>query len=268
MVPEAYLCEMSSLTLGPRVASGNHSLIHQGVYKDQTVAVKLLQVGTCRDATKLERQFIQEVHCLSQLQHHPNIVHFVAASWKPPLCCVVMEYIPGGSLRAFLHQNEPGSLPMKTTLSMALDVARAMEYLHSKGTVHRDLKSENLVLTEDLHLKLIDFGTGCLETDCDGDAAGTCRWMAPEMVAHKPCSKKVDVYSFGILLWELVTGLLPFQDLTPAQVAYAVVNKDLRPTVPCDCPLALRRLMKQCWIANPEERPVFSQIVETLEGLK
>lgn len=270
-VPEAYACDMSCLFLGQKFASGNHTRLYQGIYKDQDVAVKLLRLDCCEDATiaaKLERQFMQEVHCLSQL-HHPSIVKFMAASWKPPVCCLIMEYVPGGSLRAFLHRNESGSLPMKTVLSMALDVAMGMEYLHSQGVVHRDLKSENLVLTEDLHLKLTDFGVGCLETECDSRSAdtGTYRWMAPEMISHKHYSKKVDVYSFGVVLWELVTGEVPFQDMTPVQVAYAVVNKNARPPIPEDCPMALRHLMEHCWNSNPERRPNFYQIVQTLDDL-
>lgn len=271
-VPEAYACDMSALFLGHKFASGNHTRLYQGIYKDQDVAVKLLRLDSCEDAdiaAKLERQFMQEVHCLSQL-HHPNIVKFMAASWKPPVCCLIMEYVPGGSLRAFLHRNESGSLPMKTVVSMALDVANGMEYLHSQHVVHRDLKSENLVLTEDLHLKLTDFGVGCLETECDIRSAdtGTYRWMAPEMISHKHYSKEVDVYSFGIVLWELVTGLLPFEDMTPVQVAYAVVNKNLRPTIPDDCPAPLRLLMEHCWMANPDRRPNFYQIVQTLEDFE
>lgn len=271
-VPEQFVCDMSALFLGQKFASGNHSRLYQGVYNDQDVAVKLLRLDSCEDsaiATRLERQFMQEVHCLSQL-HHPNIVQFVAASWKPPVCCLIMEYVPGGSLRAFLRKYEPGSIPVKTIISMALDVALGMEYLHSQGIVHRDLKSENLVLTDNLHLKLTDFGVGCLETECDLRSAdtGTYRWMAPEMISHKHYSKKVDVYSFGIVLWELVTGLLPFQNMTPVQVAYAVVNKNMRPPTPDDCPLPLRNLMEQCWNSSPEQRPCFYQIVQTLEDLE
>jgi serine/threonine protein kinase len=130
-------------------------------------------------------------------------------------------------LRAYLHKSENGPIPTETIVCMALDVACGMEYLHSQGVVHRDLKSENLVLTEDLHVKLTDFGVGCLETECDAriDDTGTYRWMAPEMISHKHYSKKVDVYSFGVVLWELVTGQLPFEEMTPVQVAYAVVHK-------------------------------------------
>jgi len=197
-------------------------------------------------------------------------VQFVAASWKPPVCCLIMEYVPGGSLRAFLRKHDSGSIPLKTTVSMALDVALGMEYLHSQGVVHRDLKSENLVLTDNFRLKLTDFGIGCLETECELRSAdtGTYRWMAPEMITDKQYSKKVDVYSFGIVLWELATGLLPYQNMTPVQVAYAVVNKNLRPPLPDGCPLALRNLMEQCWNSCPERRPTFYEIVRTLEDLE
>lgn len=271
-VPEQYACDLSALFLGQKFASGKHSRLYQGVYNDEDVAVKFLRLDLCEDstiATRLERQFMQEVHCLSQL-HHPNIVQFVAASWKPPVCCLIMEYVPGGSLRAFLRKCDSGSIPLKTTLSMALDIALGMEYLHSQGVVHRDLKSENLVLTDDFHLKLTDFGIGCLETECELRSAdtGTYRWMAPEMITDKRYSKKVDVYSFGIVLWELVTGKLPFENMTPVQVAYAVVNKNLRPPLPDDCPSALRNLMEQCWNSSPERRPNFYQIVQTLEDLE
>jgi len=197
-------------------------------------------------------------------------LQFVAASWKPPVCCTIMEYVPSGSLRAYLHKSENGPIPTETIVCMALDVACGMEYLHSQGVVHRDLKSENLVLTEDLHVKLTDFGVGCLETECDAriDDTGTYRWMAPEMISHKHYSKKVDVYSFGVVLWELVTGQLPFEEMTPVQVAYAVVHKNARPKIPQHCPAPLRQLMQDCWASNPQKRPNFFQIVQTLENFK
>jgi len=109
---------------------------------------------------------------------------------------------------ACLHKKRDCINFFNPVVTMALDVAQGLEYLHSWGVVHRDLKSENLVLTSDLHVKLTEFGVGCLETECDFQIhdTGTYGWMAPEMINHKHYSKKVDVYSFGVVLWELVTG--------------------------------------------------------------
>ncbi|KAJ7549108.1 hypothetical protein O6H91_07G040200 [Diphasiastrum complanatum] len=227
-VAESWMVDMSELFLGHRFASGAYSRLYHGIYKGQEVAVKLLrQPDKVKEiAQRLDRQFIQEVTLLSRL-HHQNVVRFVAACRKPPVCCVITEYLPNGSLRAFLHKNEAHSLPLKIILGMSLDIARGMEYVHSQGVIHRDLKSENLCLEKDLCIKITDFGVACLATECNNLAKdiGTYRWMAPEMISHKPYSRKVDVYSFGIILWELNTGLIPFEEMSAVQAAFAVVDK-------------------------------------------
>lgn len=155
------------------------------------------------------------------------MAQFVAACRKPPVYCVITEYLSEGSLRAYLHKLERKSLPLQKLLSIALDIARGMEYIHSQGVIHRDLKPENVLIDQDSHLKVADFGVACDEAYCDSlaDDPGTYRWMAPEMIKHKSYGRKVDVYSFGLILWEMVAGTIPYEDMNPIQAAFAVVNK-------------------------------------------
>ncbi|KAL0356061.1 UNVERIFIED_CONTAM: Serine/threonine/tyrosine-protein kinase HT1 [Sesamum radiatum] len=289
---EEWSADMSQLYIGNKFASGRHR-IYRGVYKQRDVAIKLIsQPEEDGDlAALLEKQFTSEVALLFRLRH-PNIISilvsascFVCVIFYPfdvssvvldtvringrrvPFI-IITEYYPGGSLRKYLHQQEPYSLPLNLVLKLALDIARGMQYLHAQGILHRDLKSENLLLDEDMCVKVADFGISCLESQC-GSAkgfTGTYRWMAPEMIKEKHHTKKVDVYSFGIVLWELLTALTPFDDMTPEQAAFAVCQKNARPPLPTSCPAAFRNLIHRCWSSNPVKRPQFDEIVIILEG--
>lgn len=221
------------------------------------------------------------------------MLQFVAACKKAPVFCIITEYLSGGSLRNYLNLQEPYSLCLELVLKLALDIAHGMNYLHSQGILHRDLKSDNLLLGEDMQIKVADFGISCLENHSGSPKGftGTYRWMAPEMINEKQHTKKVDVYSFAIVLWELLTALTPFHDMTPLQAAFAVSQKvqmiflrcsffiifesasnkyififlkNARPPLPANCPMALSQLMTQCWSSNPNKRPHFEEIVSIL----
>ncbi|KAL8118317.1 serine/threonine/tyrosine-protein kinase HT1-like isoform X2 [Apium graveolens] len=266
---EEWSADMSQLFIGNKFALGRHSRIYRGLYKQRDVAIKLIsQPEEDQDlAAFLQKQFTSEVALLFRL-HHPNIITFFAACKNHPVFCIITEYLAGGSLRKYLHQQEPYSLPINLVLKFAIDIARGMQYLHSQGIIHRDLKSENLLLGEDLCVKVADFGISCLESQC-GDPkgfTGTYRWMAPEMIKEKAHTKKVDVYSFGIVLWELLTALTPFDNMTPEQAAFAVCQKNARPPLPSTCPLGFRSLIRRCWAGNPSKRPQFDEIVTILES--
>ncbi|KAM6594308.1 hypothetical protein CsatA_002011 [Cannabis sativa] len=266
---EEWSADLSQLYIGYKFAQGRHSRIYRGVYKQMDVAIKLISQPEEDEnlAVLVENQFISEVALLFRLCH-PNIITFFGACKKPPVFCIITEYLPGGSLRKYLHHQEPHSVPLHLVLKLALDIARGMKYLHSQGILHRDLKSENLLLDEDMCVKVADFGISCLETQC-GSAkgfTGTYRWMAPEMIQEKHHTKKVDVYSFGIVLWELLTALTPFENMTPEQAAFAVSQKNARPPLPSACPMAFSHLVNRCWSSNPDKRPHFDEIVSILEG--
>ncbi|CAL9082135.1 unnamed protein product [Musa textilis] len=266
---EQWSADMSKLLIGNKFATGRHSRIYHGKYKERDVAIKLMSQPEedAALAAALEQQFTSEVALLFPLRH-PNIITFVAACKKPPVFCIITEYMAGGSLRKYLHKQEPYSLPHDLILKFSLDVARGMNYLHSQGIIHRDLKSENILVGEDLSVKVADFGISCLESQ-SGSGKGftsTYRWMAPEMIKGKSHTRKVDVYSFGIVLWELLTALIPFHDMTPEQAAYAVAHKNARPPLPASCPVAFSRLMHKCWAANPDKRLQFDEIIGILES--
>lgn len=268
---DEHMVDLSQLFLGHRFAYGAHSKLYHGIYKDEAVAVKIITTPDDDEneislKIRLEKQFSREVTSLCRL-HHPNVIKFVAACRKPPVFCIVTEYLSEGSLRSYLHKLQNKTLPLKKLVAFALDIARGMEYIHSQGVIHRDLKPENVLINEAFHMKIADFGIACEEVNCDpfADDPGTYRWMAPEMIKDKFYGRKVDVYSFGLILWEMLSGTIPYEDMSPIQAAYAVVNKNLRPPFPKDCPPAMQALIEQCWSLQPDKRPEFWQIVKVLE---
>ncbi|KAL5151178.1 Serine/threonine-protein kinase HT1 [Glycine soja] len=295
---EEWNVDMSQLFFGLKFAHGAHSRLYHGVYKEEAVAVKIIMVPEDDEngalASRLEKQFIREVTLLSRL-HHQNVIKFSAACRKPPVYCIITEYLAEGSLRAYLHKLEHQTVSLQKLIAFALDIARGMEYIHSQGVIHRDLKPENVLINEDNHLKIADFGIACEEASCDllADDPGTYRWMAPEMIKRKSYGKKVDVYSFGLMIWEMLTGTIPYEDMNPIQAAFAVVNKTFlndqhgrvvqtklltighsfglqldknsRPVIPSNCPPAMRALIEQCWSLQPDKRPEFWQVVKILE---
>lgn len=272
-VLEKWSVDRSQLLIGHRFASGAHSRLFHGIYKEQPVAVKFIRQPDDEEdaelAAQLERQFNTEVATLSRLKHH-NVIKLVGACSSPPVFCVITEFLSGGSLRSFLHKLDRKSLPLDKIISISLDIAHGMAYIHSQGVVHRDVKPENIIFNEEGCAKIVDFGIACGEAYCDplANDTGTFRWMAPEMMKHKTYGRKVDVYSFGLILWEMFSGSVPYEDLNPLQAAFAVFDKNVRPVIPISCPAPVRLLIEQCWASHPEKRPEFSHIVHILEKFK
>uniref|UniRef100_A0ACD5W0P7 Uncharacterized protein n=3 Tax=Avena sativa TaxID=4498 RepID=A0ACD5W0P7_AVESA len=272
-VLDRWTVDRSKLLIGPKFAAGAHSRLFNGIYMEVPVAVKFIRQPDDEEdaelAAQLEKQFNTEIATLSRLQHR-NVIKLVGACSSPPVFCVITEFLPGGSLRSFLHKQDHKSLPLEKIISVGLDIANGMGYIHSQGVVHRDVKPENIIFDVDWCAKIVDFGIACEEAYCDplANDPGTFRWMAPEMMKHKPYGRKVDVYSFGLILWEMLTGSVPYEDLTPFQAAFAVFDKNVRPAIPSSCPAALRVLIEQCWALHADKRPEFWQIVQLLEKFK
>lgn len=186
------------------------------------------------------------------------------------LCCVVVEYLPGGALKSYLIKNRRKKLAFKVVVQMALDLARGLSYLHSQKIVHRDVKTENMLLDKTRTVKIADFGVARVEASNPNDMTGetgTLGYMAPEVLNGNPYNRKCDVYSFGICLWEIYCCDMPYPDLSFSEVTSAVVRQNLRPEIPRCCPSSLTNVMKRCWDANPDKRPEMDEVVPLLEAI-
>ncbi|WOL12806.1 hypothetical protein Cni_G21574 [Canna indica] len=268
-----WLIDPKLLFVGPKIGEGAYAKVYEGKYKNQNVAVKVVHKGDHPDeVAKREARFMREVTLLARVQHK-NLVKFIGAC-KEPVMVVVTELLLGGSLRKYLINMRPRSLEPRVAVGYALDIARAMECLHSHGIIHRDLKPDNLILTADQRtVKLVDLGLAREETLTEMMTAetGTYRWMAPELYStvtlrhgeKKHYNHKVDVYSFAIVLWELLQNRLPFEGMSNLQAAYAAAFKNVRPNAD-DLPKELASILTSCWNEDPNSRPNFSQIVQML----
>ncbi|KAH7577581.1 hypothetical protein ACOSP7_001470 [Xanthoceras sorbifolium] len=291
---EDWEIDLAKLDIRHELARGTYGTVYRGLYDGQDVAVKVLDWGedgmaTAAETAALRTSFRQEVAVWQKLDH-PNVTKFIGASMgtsnlKIPsksdtsdyhnslpsrACCVVVEYLPGGTLKKYLIRNRRKKLAIKVVIQLALDLSRGLSYLHSKKIVHRDVKTENMLLDAQRTLKIADFGVARVEAQNPRDMTGetgTLGYMAPEVLDGKPYNRKCDVYSFGICLWEIYCCDMPYSDLSFAEVSSAVVRQNLRPDIPRCCPNALASIMRKCWDANPEKRPDMDEVVRLLEAV-
>lgn len=212
------------------------------------------------------QSFQREVAVLANV-NHPCLLKLIGATGTPPFC-IITEWMPNGSLYQALHENR---MPDPTMRSIAaFDIARGMQYLHAHQIVHRDLKSLNVLLDSNYHIRICDFGFSRHASNEQQMTSniGTPHWMAPEIldVTHNYTSK-VDVYAYGIVLWELVTSLTPYSGIDTRAIISEVRTKDIRPILPTSDVLnpSLRDLITQCWDRNPDVRPSFDEIVRRFE---
>jgi serine/threonine protein kinase len=255
------------------VGKGNFGEVWLATIWGSPVAVKTM-LPELQSKDKLVRRFIDEIMLMSTL-HHPNVVLFLGASIRKPNLFLVLEYCVHGSLHHFLkNEAEHGvRVTMSLIYRFALDIARGVYYLHRRANVlQRDLKARNVLVDESLNAKVADFGLSRIMAEAGEDnkltACGTPAWTAPEIVKMERYTEKVDVYSFGIILWELITRQEPYGGQKGVQIAYAAAEQGLRPKVPAYCPPEYAELMQECWAARPDDRPSFEEILKRLFQLK
>ncbi|XP_051630492.1 mitogen-activated protein kinase kinase kinase 11-like [Manacus candei] len=261
------------LRLEEVIGAGGFGRVFRGTWRGQVVAVKAARGDAgAAGAASLRR----EARLYARLRH-PNVVALRAVCLEPPHLCLVMEFAAGGPLSRALAGRR---VPPAVLLDWARQVARGMRYLHA-GTpvplIHRDLKSSNVLLAQPVvgddvsgkTLKITDFGLAReWQRTTKMSAAGTYAWMAPEVIRASTFSKGSDVWSYGVLLWELLTGEVPYRGIDGLAVAYGVAVNKLTLPIPSTCPPPFAQLMAACWEQDPHRRPGFGAILRRLGGLE
>ncbi|KAF6257891.1 kinase-like domain-containing protein, partial [Scenedesmus sp. NREL 46B-D3] len=245
--------------VGRRLAVGGFAEVFLGKYEGTVVAIKRLLTN---DAATIER-FVSEVRMLARLRH-PNLILFMGYCTTPELC-IISEYMSKGSLYS-QRQRRLEVLDPKIQRLVAVAVARGMAYLHTRTPpiLHLDLKSPNILVDERWRVKITDFGLSRARQQTYVSASaqgGTPEWMAPEVLRCESVAEPADVYSYGVVLWELITGRAPWENYNPMQVVAMVGFRELQLPLPTAAaePFLLD-LCRRCVHRDPAARPSFTQI--------
>uniref|UniRef100_A0A674P8X5 Ephrin type-B receptor 3 n=1 Tax=Takifugu rubripes TaxID=31033 RepID=A0A674P8X5_TAKRU len=234
------------------------------------VAIKTLKVGY---TDRQRRDFLSEASIMGQFDH-PNIIRLEGVVTKSRPVMIVTEFMENGALDSFLRLND-GQFTVIQLVGMLRGIAAGMKYLSDMNYVHRDLAARNILVNSNLVCKVSDFGLSRFLEDDPSDPTYTStlggkipiRWTAPEAIAYRKFTSASDVWSYGIVMWEVMSyGERPYWDMSNQDVINAV-EQDYRLPPPMDCPTALHQLMLDCWVKERNLRPKFTQIVATLDKL-
>ncbi|XP_024984289.1 serine/threonine-protein kinase STY46-like [Cynara cardunculus var. scolymus] len=252
-----------------QIGQGSCGTVYHALWYGSDVAMKLFVHQEYSDDVILS--FKQEVSLMKRLRH-PNILLFMGAVTSPPHLCIVTEFLPRGSLFRILQRNTT-RLDWKRRLHMAMDIARGMNYLHqcNPPIVHRDLKSSNLLVDKNWTVKVGDFGLSRVKHETylkTKTGKGTPQWMAPEILRNEQANEKSDVYSYGVVLWELTTQKIPWDNLNAMQVIGAVGFMNRKLEIPKDVDPMWASLIQTCWCSEAEARPTFQELLYKLKDLQ
>ncbi|KAI3823566.1 hypothetical protein L1987_05005 [Smallanthus sonchifolius] len=257
------------LVIGEQIGQGSCGTVYHAMWYGSDVAVKVFLRQEYSDDVMLS--FRQEVSLMKKLRH-PNILLFMGAVTSPQRLCIVTEFLPRGSLFRLLKRNTT-KLDWRRRVHMAMDIARGMNYLHHchPPIIHRDLKSSNLLVDKNWNVKVGDFGLSRIKHETyltTKTGKGTPQWMAPEVLRNEQADEKSDIYSFGVVLWELTTEKIPWDSLNSMQVIGAVGFMNQQLDIPKDVDPQWASLIQSCCCSEPQARPSFQEILDKLKDLQ
>ncbi|XP_023654971.2 tyrosine-protein kinase Blk [Paramormyrops kingsleyae] len=258
---DAWEIPRETLKMLKKLGSGQFGEVWMGYYKNsQKVAIKMLKEGSMEPEA-----FLQEANLMKKLQHE-RLVRLYAVVTKEPIL-IITEYMSNGSLLDFLKTEDGKRLKYPKLIDMSAQIAEGMAYIEKKNYIHRDLRAANILVSETLHCKVADFGLArIIETEYTAQegAKFPIKWTAPEAINFGTFSIKTDVWSFGILLTEIITyGRTPYPGMTNPEVI-RLLDKKYRMPCPDACPQEFYQIMLKCWQERPEDRPTFDYLQYTL----
>ncbi|EDW81025.2 uncharacterized protein Dwil_GK11836 [Drosophila willistoni] len=280
----------AQLILGATLGEGAFGRVVMAEVNNAIVAVKMVKEGHTDDDIA---SLVREMEVMKIIGRHPNIINLLGCCSQSGPLYVIVEYAPHGNLKDFLFKNRPyGRDPLdssksppsplpppqhlineKDLIKFAHQIARGMDYLASRRCIHRDLAARNVLVSDDYVLKIADFGLARDIQSTDYYRKNTngrlpIKWMAPESLQEKFYDSKSDVWSYGILLWEIMTfGAQPYPAIMSAEELYSYLMSGQRMEKPSKCSINIYILMRQCWHFNADDRPPFTEIVEYMDKL-
>ncbi|XP_034660220.1 putative mitogen-activated protein kinase kinase kinase 7-like [Drosophila subobscura] len=260
--------DFSELQISQRLGCGGFGAVYRGRWRSQKIAVKKFY-------ERIEESIEREITQLARVAHENIVKLFGMATFKDETY-LLMEYVEGGSLHDFLYGAVRREYTVQEATNWALQCAEAVAYLHAmtpRPMLHRDIKPHNMLLTGiPGRLKICDFGTVTDMHSSMSNARGTPAYMAPEVIMGRKYTDKCDVYSWGVMLWELMSRRPPFSHMeNPNQVAVMLAaglgDRPDMDAVRADCPEAIKQLIRRCWSKEPLERCSMQQVVKFLNDM-
>lgn len=262
--------DIVDIQLEGEVGRGAYGVVFEGRVRSERVAIKQLDVKGGPENPEYHSQlkeFQDEAEFMIKLPYHPNVVKLVGVT-PPPNFWIVTEFLSKGSLYSLLHSNDACDNRLK--LHIVRGTALGMGHLHKHNIIHRDLAARNILLSDSFDAKISDFG---LSRFADPDAEnktksdiGPIKWMAPEAIKNKVYSPKSDVWSMGVLTWEVATRSNPYPDMDLITVATSVCYKGLTPSTPPNAPPEIKQILSMCFKRNPAERATMNELAAVIRA--
>eukprot|EP00753_Platysulcus_tardus_P014677 PLAT4429.2.p1 GENE.PLAT4429.2~~PLAT4429.2.p1 ORF type:complete len:472 (-),score=163.15 PLAT4429.2:104-1519(-) len=258
------------ITMLQKIGEGAYGIVYKGLWRGMLVAVKEIKVWAAEEMAEVEH----EAALMSRVCNHDHVVNFVGVSTTAERLSIVTKFMSRMSCDDVLVKPGPGNmratLSMAQLLRMAMDTAAGIMHLHREGVIHRDLACRNLLVDDHFRVRVADFGFSRTKevTASKGythSAVGPIKWMAPEALRYRQYSEMTDSFSFGVCLYEIATGRLPWEGLENMDVVVRVCNGE-RMDIPADTNDVLASIMRACWSADPHARPPMATIFKQLHN--